>query len=101
LLDSDKYGQLTIIAFMISDKLMTPMSEPGFGSSLPATTISRWTRRILIKLKMDANESVGEQVTTPSKSTDLTLRASAIVKSSAVCAPVLMIRYLSASMLVA
>jgi hypothetical protein len=38
-------------------------------------------------------------VTTPSKSTDRILRASAIVRSRAVCAPVLTIRYGSANLL--
>lgn len=77
----------TIMAFMMSDRLMTPIRAPGLGSSLPATTINRWTRLILIKEKMDESESFGEHVTTPSKSTERILSASAMVRSRAVWAP--------------
>jgi hypothetical protein len=47
--------------------------------------------------KIDASESAGEQVTTPSKSTERILSASATVMSRAVWAPVFTIRYSSAS----
>jgi len=50
--------------------------------------------------KIDARESAGEHVTTPSKSTERNLSASAMVRSSAVWAPVLTIRCLSASLCV-
>lgn len=71
----------------MSDKLMTPINDPGFGSSLPATTIRRCTRLILINEKIEDRVSLGEQVTTPSNWTERNLSASPIVKSSAVCAP--------------